>query len=337
MPTSVDSVVLTPVECSKTIIRNTKMDAKSAKTLAEKINDHMRYKLVNLRVEKALNFFTGSTQPSKDDIAKFTRNRGWHDVARIVDKVSASWKPASTSETRRSTRNTPVEDPSEALPHRGMSMFFCKSTLTVCNISKVSQFLADQHWPFLQVQERIAFTNGTFGRGVITTTKVNESEILCDYHTDVIISQRVLSRRENTQYILDCGDIVFDATLETCDCHPGRRTFGRLLNYRPSNHAQCNVRARRLVLNGKDVILFIAKRRIDALEELCFDYIDPKCRTEFQQPLLQRPALSVGPSQPSTSLPVSVTTSQPTTSVTTQNSTSVPASVTTSQPSTSVS
>ena len=263
MPTSVDSVVLTPVECSKTIIRNPKLNANSAKPLGEKINDHMRYKCVNLRVEKALNFFTGSTQPSKDDIAKFTSNQGWHDVARIDDKVSASWKPASTSETRGSTRNTPVEDPNEALPHRGIGVFFCNSTLTFCNVLNVSQFLADQHWPFLQVQERIAFTNGTFGRGVITTTTVNESEILCDYHTDVIISQSVISRRENTQYILDCGDIVFDATLETCVCHPGRRTFGRLLNYRPSNHAQCNVRTRRLVLNGKDENLFIAKWRID--------------------------------------------------------------------------
>ena len=64
--------------------------------------------------------------------------------------------------------------------------------------------------------------------------------------------------------------------------HPGRRTFGRLLNYRPSNHPECNVQARRVSINGKDVILFIAKRPTEILEELCFYYNDPKCKTEFQ-------------------------------------------------------
>ena len=320
MPTTVDCVIPTPVECSKTIVQNTGTDPISAKTLGEKINDHMRYKLVNLRVEKSLNFFTGSNCPSKTDIAKFTRNRGWQDVARIVDKVADCWRPASVSETRRSTRNTPIEDPNEALPSRGFSMFFCKSTSTVCNAPKVSQFIADQHWPFLQVQERIAFSNGTFGRGVITTAKINESEVICDFHTDIIISQSVLSRRENTQYILDCGDIVFDATFETCVCHPGRRTFGRLLNYRPSNHPQCNVRARRLTMNGKYVILFLAKRKIDDLEELCFDYNNPKCRTEFQQVVPGRNIPSVTNSEPSTSvLAPALTTSEPATSVSTSS------------------
>ena len=97
----------------------------------------------------------------------------------------------------------------------------------------------------------------------------------------MIITQSVLCQRENTQYILDSGDIVFDATLDTCECHPGRKTFGRLLNYRPDNHPQCNVRMKRMVINGKNAILFIAKRDIDALEEICFNYKDPKSKAEF--------------------------------------------------------
>ena len=161
-------------------------------------------------------------------------------------------------------------------------MFFCKSTSTICNTQKVSEYLSYQQWPFLQICERIVFSNGTFGRGVVATAKICESEIFCDYHADVIVTQSVLFQRENTQYMIDCGDIVFDATLDTCACHPGRRTFGRLLNYRPSNHPECHVQARRVSIKGKDVILFIAKRPMEILEELCFDYNDPQCRTEFQ-------------------------------------------------------
>ena len=280
-PKNVDETIPTPAECCNIICKNTNIDSSLAKTLGERVNDHLRYKLVNLRVQKSLNFFTGAIRPSTDDIAKFARNRGSSDVARIVDKTFASWKPAPASDTRRSTRNTPLEEPAAALPSRGVNIFFCKSTSTICNTPKVSEYLSSQQWPFLQVCERIVFSNGTFGRGVVTTAKICESEIVCDYHTDVIVTQSVLFQRENTQYMMDCGDIVFDATLDTCACHPGRRTFGRLLNYRPSNHPECNVRARRVSINGKHVILFIAKRPIEILEELCFDYNDPKCRTEF--------------------------------------------------------
>ena len=98
----------------------------------------------------------------------------------------------------------------------------------------------------------------------------------------MITTQSVLSERENTKYMMDCGDVVFDATLERCACHPKWRTFGRLLNHRQSSHPECNVRAKRVTLKDKPVILFIAKRQIEPLEELCFDYKDPKCRSELQ-------------------------------------------------------
>jgi hypothetical protein len=46
---------------------------------------------------------------------------------------------------------------------------------------------------------------------------------------------------------------------------------------------------KRMAINGKDYILFIAKRDIDTLEEICFDYKDPKCKAEF----CSRPPASV--------------------------------------------
>ena len=88
-------------------------------------------------------------------------------------------------------------------------------------------------------------------------------------------------QRENTQYILDCDDIVFDATSDTCECHPERRKFGRLFNYGPENYPQCNVRMNRMVINGKNAVLLIGKIDINAWDEICFNYKDPKCKAEF--------------------------------------------------------
>ena len=51
---------------------------------------YLRYKLVSLQVQKALNFFTGSAKAPSDDIETCPRNRDWSDVARIVDKTSVS-------------------------------------------------------------------------------------------------------------------------------------------------------------------------------------------------------------------------------------------------------
>ena len=289
LPTNVDEKIPTPAQCRKTIIENTAIDKDLAKELGERINDHLRYKLVQLRVQKMLHILAGSTAPSKETVVSNVRSRGWTDHARIVDGTLALWKPASVTENRRSTRHTPLQNTTSLSNSRGYKMFFCNFTCNIVNMQMVTEFLTSQHWPFLQICEKIVFDNGACGRGVITTAPISKHEVVCDYHTDVIITQTVMCRRENTQYILDCGDIVFDATLETCECHPGRRTFGRLLNYRPDNHPQCNARMKRMAINGKDYILFIAKRDIDTLEEICFDYKDPKCKAEF----CSRPPASV--------------------------------------------
>ena len=264
-------------------MRRVCIDAAAAKNLGGRVNDHLRYKLVNLRVQKTINFFHGPTQPSRDCVAKFVRNRGWSDHARIVDQAMIAWKPAN-SDVRRITRRT-VPEVIQTDLGRGVCMFFCKLTSTFVNTSKIQEYICNQEWPFLQVREKILFANGSVGRGVVTTASIKESEIVCDYHTDLVIDQALLRERSNTQYVLDCGDFVLDATAETCKCHPGRRSFGRLLNYRPSNNQECNVRMKRANIGGQDVVLFVAKRSIDVLEELCFDYNDAVCRAEFCQQL----------------------------------------------------
>ena len=71
-----------------------------------------------------------------------------------------------------------------------------------------------QHWPFFQICE-IVFNNDPSGRGRVATTSNNKHEVVRDYHTDMIITHSVMCQRENTQYNLDSGGIVFDATLDT--------------------------------------------------------------------------------------------------------------------------
>ena len=58
-------------------------------------------------------------------------------------------------------------------------------------------------------------------------------------------------------------------------------------------------------IGGQDVVLFIARRSIDALEELCFDYNDAACRAEFCR-LVPIPLVSHGPHSPQEHLPVNL-------------------------------
>ena len=104
----------------------------------------------------------------------------------------------------------------------------------------------------LQVCEKLMFENGSVARGVVTAASIKESEIDCDYHTDFVIDQTLLREGSNTQYFRDSGDFVLDATAETFKCHPGRRSFGRLFNYRPSNSQDCKMRMKPTNIGGKD-------------------------------------------------------------------------------------
>ena len=179
--------------------------------------------------------------------------------------------------------------------------FFCKLTSTFVKTSKIQEYICKQGWPFLQVCEQILFENSSLGRGVVTTASIKESEIVCDYHTDIVIDKTLLREHSNMQYVLDCDDFVLDATLETCNSHPGRRSLGRLRNYRPSNNQEGNVRLQRTNIGGKIVVLFIARRSIDALQELCFDYHDSACRAEFCRQLSNSSGASRSTQPPGTS------------------------------------
>ena len=198
-PTNVDEKIPTPSQCRKPIMENTSMDKAVAQELGKRINDHLGYK----RVQKMLQILAGSTAPSKTTVVNNVRSRGCSDHARIVDSTLALWKPAPVSENRRSTRHTPTEDTTPHSHSRGHNMFFFSFISDIVNMQKKTEFVASQHWPFLQIREKIVLDNRAFGRGVVATTAINKHEVVCDYHTDVIITQSAMCQRENTHYILD--------------------------------------------------------------------------------------------------------------------------------------
>ena len=53
------------------------MDKAVAQEMGERINDHLRYKRVHLRVQKMLQILAGSTAPSKSTVVNNVRSRGW--------------------------------------------------------------------------------------------------------------------------------------------------------------------------------------------------------------------------------------------------------------------
>ena len=115
-------------------MRRVCIDAAAAKNLGGRVNDHLRYKLVNLCVQKTMNFFHGQTQPSRDCVAKFVRNCGWSDHERIMDNSMLVWKPTITAFRRSNGRTVP--DVIDTDHGRAVSMFFCKLTSTFVNTSK---------------------------------------------------------------------------------------------------------------------------------------------------------------------------------------------------------
>ena len=194
---------MTPFQCAQVIIQKTGIPSNVAKELGSRINDSLRYRLVTLRVEKSLNFFTGSNKPTKEQISKFAYDREWSDVARIVDRTFANWRPQNNSETKRTTRQTSQESDIRS-PTRGVYMYFCRLTTSFVNITQITEYVRTQDWPFLQVREKVLFNNGCTGRGVITTATILEGEVVCDYHTDKTITRSAMAKQPSTQYVVDC-------------------------------------------------------------------------------------------------------------------------------------
>ncbi len=75
--------------------------------------------------------------------------------------------------------------------------------------------------------------------------------------------------------------LCIDGSTERCPCHPQTRILGRLLNFARKESVECNVVPRYFSHDKSQQILFVARRDIQPLEELRFDYGDGFCRNIF--------------------------------------------------------
>ena len=67
--------------------------------------------------------------------------------------------------------------------------------------------------------------------------------------------------------------MCIDAHRDTCECHMGIQTFGRLINHSKKN---ANIKPKQIIVEidgrERDVILFLATRTLSVNEEVLFDY-----------------------------------------------------------------
>lgn len=121
------------------------------------------------------------------------------------------------------------------------------------------------------------------GRGIVTTRRFEAGEVLCDYHGTVVTHREGQNIHKSTTgketgyaffFTNKKGEkMCIDAKSETCDCHPGMQTIGRLINH---SKKKANIKPKyfSVEIDGeqRDVILFLATRTLMVNEEVLFDY-----------------------------------------------------------------
>ena len=123
------------------------------------------------------------------------------------------------------------------------------------------------------------------GRGVVTTTNVENWEILVDYHGEEIkgmSSEEYLEIPANqSKYLFQISHKhIVDASKEICDEHPNNRWLARLINHQSSKEA--NVKPVLVnIAQNKNVLVMVAKTEVAAFQELRFDYGDEEARRLF--------------------------------------------------------
>ena len=139
------------------------------------------------------------------------------------------------------------------------------------------------------------------GRGVIALRRFLKNEIVVDYHGIETEGQTMESycgvdpANRYSEYIIEVRQgtqRLVDASIDPCAIHLGHRCLGRLLNYAPEyekgkfNH-KCNLQLTEVVCNklsnsNQRIVVLKARRNIEPLEQLLWDYKDELARKQFQ-------------------------------------------------------
>ncbi|KAI9531480.1 hypothetical protein NQZ68_040487 [Dissostichus eleginoides] len=146
------------------------------------------------------------------------------------------------------------------------------------NEGRICKLIENQKWKGLLVTDV-----GKKGKGVIATRIFQAGEVVCDYHGKVVRGKEGQETQSNTVdeetgYMFFFSDghgkrMCIDAHSPFCECHPGRTTFGRLINH---SSKKDNLRPRRYSVDvgghQKQVILLLSTTVIKVDEELLFNY-----------------------------------------------------------------
>ena len=161
---------------------------------------------------------------------------------------------------------------------------------------EISHRIAQQTWQGIED----AFFPG-FGRGVMATMPFTAGDIIVDYHGTIsnlpyetyitqLLSEGIFPIPEFILVIPHTRKLI-DATSEKCPYHGNNRCLGRLSNHanmKSKNKSICNMKPVYVVLDSlpKDshgkfqkVVLFVARRNIQPLEQLRWDYEDKTAQT----------------------------------------------------------
>ncbi|KAL1005241.1 hypothetical protein UPYG_G00056540 [Umbra pygmaea] len=186
-------------------------------------------------------------RPSERQIQRYIDRQDWLTNKITAETVVPAWKPA-------------------------------EQLMEVLDSTAILKLVRSQKWKGLIVKD-----DEVKGKTVMTTRDFAKDEVVCDYHGIPISKAEgkkllVCTGQDEMGYLLFYKNsrgqgCCIDAKTLPCPCHPGRATFGRLINHsRKKYNLKPIVKTVSIDGNDQDVIYLKATRPILCDEELSFDY-----------------------------------------------------------------
>ncbi|KAI9531485.1 hypothetical protein NQZ68_040492 [Dissostichus eleginoides] len=215
-------------------------------SLARTLYGRWSKKQMTMRIEHILSMFR-RLMPSERRVDSCIKKQDWKSNTPTAKSILPFWKPSGS-----------VGD--------------------AMNEGRICKLIENQKWKGLLVTDV-----GKKGKGVIATRIFQAGEVVCDYHGKVVRGKEGQETQSNTVdeetgYMFFFSDghgkrMCIDAHSPFCECHPGRTTFGRLINH---SSKKDNLRPRRYSVDvgghQKQVILLLSTTVIKVDEELLFNY-----------------------------------------------------------------
>ena len=152
-------------------LMNEVLDMTKSKATHEALiyNRHVKYQRRKCRIDQAIKYF--NREPTFEVFQNYC--------------LSLGWKEASTMKPIFYSLFTPSESRVQSI-QRNLERLTANNCSRTQQRRRIADLAKSQNWPYLEVLEHIQFSNGTTGRGVITTVSFKQGDVVCDYHADEI-------------------------------------------------------------------------------------------------------------------------------------------------------